>query len=182
VAGKATDLAAMAMNRHPVITVGILIGVTALLVCGGVAAFRVHDIQVHYHRWRMERAHQAYLGAKTISGGFVVIQVPNDAVDRYEYHRQKLVELRDIVERQYVLKHLEIPTDESKHFSKLLVSRDCPSHIDFESPYPDKPRLLQVTIWCYPPHVSEWDRFIAEHDVPNYRERFMDAGTTKGHH
>jgi hypothetical protein len=96
-----------------------------------------------------------------------------DAELQYEYHRQQLVELGDILERHYAFKHLQVPTCESKHFSQLLLSGSCPSHIDFNSAYPNKPESMQLTIWCRPGDANAWDEFVAKHDVSDYRERFM---------
>ena len=98
-----------------------------------------------------------------------------DAYERYDYHRQKLVNLGAAVERHYRFNHLRVHTEECKHFSRLLLSGPHPDCIDFESPYPDKPEPMSLTVWCNPADASAWDDFIAKHDVPDYRQRFMPA-------
>lgn len=163
----------MVSKRHPAIIGVASVSLVVVLICGGVVVGGRRAFQVGYHRWQMQRVHQAYLEPKTISDGFVVVHVPSDAAGRYEYHRQKLVELGGIVERHYVFEHLRAATDESKHFTKLLVSRGCPNHIDFESPYPDKPQPMQLTVWCWPADAGAWDAFVVSHDIPNYHERFV---------
>ena len=102
----------------------------------------------------------------------------SDASKRYEYHRQKLVELGSVAERQYNFKHVQKPTSESYHFTHLLLSGLCPNQIDFESPYPAKPEPMHLTVWCDPAEAPAWDDFVAEHDVSDYRDRFMP--TEKG--
>lgn len=150
-----------------------LIVLATLIVVGGIVVVNLRAFQLRYYKWQMERAHQAYLGPKTTSGGFVVVNVPDAAVERYERYRQKLVELGGITERHYSCRHLRVRTDESEHFTRLLVSGRCPNHVDFSSPYPDKPEPLQLTVWCWNRDASAWDHFVAEHDVADYHERFI---------
>ena len=169
----------MMLKRHPVMLGGVLVALATLLICGGIVVFNLRAFQVRYHRWQMQRAwHQAYSAPTTTDDGFVVAHVDGEADERYEYHRQKLLELRDIVKRHYSFRHLRVPTDASEHFSRLLVSGRCPNHIDFSSPYPDQPEPMQLTVWCSPTDAHAWDDFVAEHDIPDYFKRFM--GTRKG--
>jgi hypothetical protein len=158
------------MPKRRVLVRVALISLATLVVTSGILIANSRALQLHYYKWQMQRAwRQAYDGPKTTDSGFIVAHVSSEAQKRYEYYRQKLIELRGIVERHYVFRHLRVPTDDSKHFSKLLVSGRCPNHVDFSSPYPDKPEPLQLTVWCWPTDASAWDHFVAEHDVADYR-------------
>ncbi|MEN6406436.1 MAG: hypothetical protein ABFC77_08190 [Thermoguttaceae bacterium] len=176
-----SHVGATTMRPRRRISVKILISLATLMVVGGIVVVKHRVFQLQYYKWQMERAQrQAYDGQKTTENGFVVAHVPREAEERYEYYRQKLVELGSITERHYVFQHLWVPSDDSKHFSKLLVSGRCPNHVDFLSPYPDKPELTHLTVWCWATDASAWDHFVAEHDVADYRERFLARGKEKG--
>jgi hypothetical protein len=108
---------------------------------------------------------------KTSAGA--IAHADDRSIEKFEYHRQKLVELGSIAERHYTFQHLLVPTDESKHFARSLLSHQCPSYIDFSSEYPPVPVPMQLTIWCDLPDVGSWNKFFAEHDVSDYHKRFM---------
>ncbi len=170
------------MTRRRLLIVAAL---ATLLVCGSIAVINTRAFQVHYHGWQMQRASAQRFSKerRSIIDGVVVYSLDDalarsDANKRYEYHRQRLVELGRVAERQYTFKHVQTPTPESSHFTHLLSSGPCPNSIDFESPYPDKPEPMQLTVWCHPADAKAWDDFVAEHDVSDYRDRFMP--TEKG--
>ena len=152
--------------------------IIGLLVCGSIVVVYIVVVytpafRIHYHRWQMARAGQQRFSNPDVTPDGLVSYACGDAYQKYEYHREKLVELGDICRRHYKFKHLFVPTPESKHFSTLLLSGPCPNHIDFSSPYPNKPELMQLTVWCYVMDANAWDDFVAKHDVSDYRERFM---------
>ncbi len=152
--------------------------VVALIVCAGVVVVNLRVVRVAYHEWQMERAHRAYLAGPTTASGAIDVSV--EAEEDYERHRQALVDLGAIVEHHYDLQHLRTRTEESKDFSRRLLSGDCPEHVDFEAPYPYESEPMQLTVWCKLAAASEWDEFIAKHDVADYRERFMDIPSGLG--
>ena len=155
----------------------IFAALAALLVSGAIIVINTRPFQVRCHEWQMRRAwHQSYSKPLPPTGDGLVAYELGEANERYEYHRQKLVELGNVAERYYTFRHLQVPTGESEHFSRLLLSGSCPSHIDFLSPYPDEPEAMQLTVWCYTADASAWDDFVAEHDVSDYHDRFMPIG------
>ncbi|MCE5302605.1 MAG: hypothetical protein LLF97_05780 [Planctomycetaceae bacterium] len=161
------------MTRHRKLILFLAV-MASLSICGGVVLVNTRAFQVRYHNWRMKQAwQQRYSNPSPPTGDGLISYSPGDAQPRYEYHRQKLVELGDVAERHYAFKHLQVPTRESKHFTRLLLSDSCPSCIDFASPYPNKPEPMQLVVWCRPADAKAWDEFVAKYDVSDYRERFM---------
>ena len=162
------------MTRHWLIFAAI----ATLLVVGTAVVINTRPLQVRYHNWQMQRAwHQMYSNPLPPTGDGLITYAPGEALQRYEYHRQRLVTLGDVAERHYTFKHLKVRTDESKHLSKLILHGLRPKCIDFSSPYPTTPPAtpepMLLTVWCRPADTADWDEFVAKHDVANYCDRFM---------
>jgi len=158
------------VQRRRVSVRGCLIAASTLLVGGGVLLVTLRPVQLRYYEWQMRRARfQAYERTKRIEDGFVVAHVPREAEKRYEYYRAKVEELKGLVRRHYIFKHLWVPTKESEGFSRLLVLRCCPNYVDFSSNYPEEPEPMELTVWCKPEDVAAWDDFVARHDVSGDR-------------
>ncbi len=165
----------------------LILAALAIVLVGigiGIVIINSKASQVRYHEWRMQRARQQMCVPSQPSAGNVlsvlfayVLGEGNtlEAFKRYDYHRQKLVELGSVARLHYNFKHVLVPTSESRHLTRLLVSGHCPNCVDFESPYPDKPEPVRLTVWCHPADTVAWNNFIAEHDVADYRGRFMSA-------
>ena len=164
----------MVFRRHPII-VGSIFAI--LVLCGGIVVANLRAVEIYYHTWQMQRAwQQVYSKPLPSNGDGFVCYAGGESLESYEYHRQKLVDLGRLAKQHYTFKHLRVPSDESKHFSRLLLSDDCPNHVDFSSPYPNTPEPMQLTIWCWPTDVAAWDQFVEAHDVSDYHERFMGNG------
>ena len=156
----------------------IVATIATLVVVGAAVVINTRPVQVRYHNWQMQRAwHQMYSNPLPPKGDGLIAYAPGEALQRYEYHRQRLVALGDVAERHYTFKHLKVRTDESNHFSKLILRGPRPKCIDFSSPYPTEPpatsKPMQLTVWCSPADTADWDEFVAKHDVADYRDRFM---------
>lgn len=140
----------------------------AVLVVGGIVLTTSQTLQRHYHLWRMRSEYlQAYTGEKTIHDGFVVVHLRDRNHNRYDFHRQKLVAMGVICEREYAFRNVRIPTEESKTLCKRILSLDCPPFVDFAgTPYSVTSRSvpLQLTVWCWPVDVAAWDDFVAAND------------------
>ncbi len=136
-------------------------------------------IQIAYHRWQMERAWSDAFAEPDPSVNGEVAYTLGESYKAYERHRQRLVELGAVCELHYVLENVLARTDEGRHFATLWTSFNCPPCIDCTAPFPDAPEPTQLNVWCYPEDVAGWDAFVAEHDVSDYRERYMSdiAGT-----
>ncbi len=165
----------MTVMRHSVMTLGRVTFVAATLLLAAMVCLNRRTFQIPYHRWQMQRNQERVFGGpKSVPDGIVIIDVPEDALDQYEYHRQRLVELGAVAERRYRLRYIRARTDEGAHFARVLLSDKSPPHIDFASPYPDEPEPMLLTVWCHPRDVAMWDTFIEIHDVVDYHARFME--------
>jgi hypothetical protein len=93
----------------------------------------------------------------------------------YAHHREQLVESGYLAKLDVKFNHLLRGTKESNHFVKLLMKDECPELLDLESLDRTDLRPLEMTLWCAPGLVPEWEQFIAEHDRSNldYHLRFM---------
>jgi hypothetical protein len=125
----------MILKHHPIKITGALV---LILICVIVVIYS-NAILVRYHRYQMQQAWQDAFArpkvAKTSAGAMTYAD--DRSYEKFEYHRQKLVELGGIAERHYTFQHLLVHKDESKHFSGLLFSHQSPSYIDFSSEYPN---------------------------------------------
>lgn len=155
----------------------LILGTLATLVvllAGVVLVVRSRTFQIAYHKWQMQRAYDATWGkAPDVQQDGLVGYTVGDSYERYEHHRQQLVELGHIVRKRYTFEHILATTEESEHLSRKLLTGECPPHIDFVSPYPEEPAPMKLTVWCYPENAKDWDDFVARHDRPDYREVFM---------
>ena len=154
-----------------------VLGITALLALV-IAAFtwwglRLPHDPVAFHKAQMEQAYEAhYAEPDSLQGGLVGYAEGNE-YEQYEFHRSRLIELGAVLELNYQFAYLLVPTDESEHFSKYILSNARPSCIEFSSPYPNEPEPMQLTVWCYPEDKAKWDELIADRDVENYEQTFM---------
>ncbi len=149
----------------------------ALAVIIGAGVVLRNAWQVPYHQWRMHASWQQHISQDPqVSNGFVMLDVGR-AHARYEHHRQRLVELGAVTRREYGFQHLLVPSPETRHFGKFLLSPRRPECIDFTYPYPDDPEPMHLTVWCYPQFTDAWDRLFRARDVSDYRSQFMNENT-----
>jgi hypothetical protein len=89
--------------------------------------------------------------------------------------RENLVATGRLVRRHFQFKHLQVRTDEAHHLLQQLASGNCPTSVDRESIWRGGEGPMPLTIWASSEDVNAWDKFAAEHDVADYRDRFMTA-------
>lgn len=155
----------MAMALSMVVSIAIV----------SVALLRSRAFHVWYHTRMMYSSRtRAHNTAPDPDGG-QASWLDTDALQQYQYHRRRLVEIGAVVKRSYEFEHIYVGSPQHEHVSRLLVSGNCPPYIDFESPCPYTAEPMTLTIWIWPTHVGRWDRFVSSHDVPSYKADFMDA-------
>lgn len=122
--------------------------------------------QVHYHQWQMRRArHDTYGKPPDVHLDGLSGYTLRESNERYEYHRQRLVELGAVNELHYRLRHLRRGTPASQQFARQLVRGNRPHCVDFESRYTNQPEPFELTVWCLPSDVDTWNNFIARCDA-----------------
>ena len=92
--------------------------------------------------------------------------------ERYEYHRDKLVEWGDLAHREFVLQHIVARSDEAKELWRRLQLA-FPDNIHATSDWPSTPEPMRIDVSGSPGRIAHWDAFVAEHDVPDFRTRFL---------
>jgi hypothetical protein len=141
------------------------------VACAAIAVVVVvcsSPFQIRYNEWQMRRAwYETYEKLPDVHHDRLAGYTLGESAQRYEYHRQRLVALGAVRELHYHFRHVKSGTEASHQLSKLLVRQECPTHIDFESPYTDKPEPMELTVWCFSRDADAWERFIADHDLPD---------------
>lgn len=142
----------------------VIILAIAMLVVLVLVANRA-ALLIGYHEWRMQRAHQRpYSDPVVRPDGLVSHESDEDFAD-YEYHRDRLVALGALRRIEFRFTRLRTGTTEYRTMTRLMLSRQCPAHLDFVSEVPSKPQLVKMTIWCQADDVSEWEAFLKLHDA-----------------
>lgn len=88
----------------------------------------------------------------------------------YLYYRDALVQIGYLTNRVFPLRHISVPSEESREFWKL-VHKHFPENIyvrlqGYETNRPD-----QLVVWDTPDNMAPWERFIAEYDSPDFRNK-----------
>ena len=168
--------------------VRLLVGVTIIALLALVASWK--PAAIAYHRRHMlsawndmvndRRPSQVDLFWQQVILGRRNKSYPALQQERYEYHRNGLVEWGDLAHRHFVLRHIIAPSDEATELWRRLI-RTFPDNIHATSVWPRSPEPMQIDVWDAPSRIAQWEAFVAEHDVANFRERFMpesEEGTT----
>lgn len=100
-------------------------------------------------------------------------------LERFEYHRDELVRLGVIIERNVVLKHIQADSSQERHFYAILYLGRCPRIVDFKDCSTNSDNAMQCRIWFYLEDQRDWNVFIQEHDVPDYNEKFIQVAYLK---
>lgn len=147
----------------------IAAAVTMLLIlCAGL----VHrPVLIHVYRLGMDSAF-----AKVYEVG-VSGRRQSDYFERYERCRDRLVQLGYLAHREFFLQHIQAPTEESRRLWELLIER-FPDNPHTAMDWYREPQPMHIEVWDRPERVPEWEKFIADHDVPDFLDRFSPAGGT----
>ncbi len=153
--------------------------IAVLLLAVAVVIARLPWVQIRYHRSRMQHNwNRTFEKPDKIQDGLAGYTL-GESYERYQYHREELVKLGAVKKLQYTFKHIQVPSLEASHLTKLLLSPERPPCIDFESAYPRDPVPMPLTVWCYPEHAQSWDHFMKMYDVDHYREQFVAPGVAR---
>jgi len=102
-------------------------------------------------------------------------------LERYEYHRNKVVQWGELAHREFLLQHIVKPSDEAEQLWRRL-QQAFPDNIHVTSTCPRTPEPMRIEVWDHPSRMSQWEAFMAEHDVSDFRTRFRptsDEDSTK---
>jgi hypothetical protein len=141
------------------------LGIALAMIALALAVAVQKPLRIAWHRELMQRAWR-----ESQSGG--------DATEsylRFESHLQTLTDLGALTKQEYRFANLKVPTPESTHFIKRLLSHDCPPLLNFTAEYQKSPEPMVITLWHEHEFRDEWHEFLKAADIPNYREKFMAA-------
>jgi hypothetical protein len=152
----------------------IILAVVAVLVL--LPAIFWKQIAIRYHlksysltMWRMYNLEYEHVGSGMGTVG------STESFEKLEYHRDKLIDLGHLKYQEYTFNNVLIVTPESRHFTKRLLQRDCPTVFDFSIPYPqdENTKPVYIEIWYRPKYHNDWQEFFEETDVPDYKTKFQ---------
>lgn len=143
--------------------VGVLASIVALMVLLLVLVVQ-KPLRIAWHREAMERAWQESQS----------VAEPTESYLRFESHLEALADLGAVTKQEYRFTYLQTPTQESKHFFRRLLARDCPPHLYFSSVHPKSPEPIVLKLWYEQEFRDDWREFLEACDTPRYREELMD--------
>lgn len=144
-----------------------------LVVCVVLVVYLLRKpILIEIHKRRMNAA-----WARAVKGPPSKRQ--GDYLDRYDASLEALVRLGYFVRKEFRLRHISVPSENSKQFW-LLVMKTFPEHIhvNMQGYEPQTPDALVV--WDRPERISIWEKFVSTHDVPDFAERFTGVPAAIG--
>jgi len=129
----------------------------------------------------MNEALDAHYETPEQFGGMVGYVYAED-FERFEYHRDALVEIGVISHVQYRLDKITANTPEYKHLSRTLLTpleegSPVPEFVG-EYTWSDKSGVMQVEVWCYSKYEPQWVTFLNGRNVADYKSTFMNGNQT----
>lgn len=94
-----------------------------------------------------------------------------DSFERYEAHRDRLVELGALVHRTFVFEHLTCPSPEYRALWRIIHATF--SSIHTTSHWSETPEPMVLQVWDTPEMIPKWEAFVREHDVPDFLGGFQ---------
>jgi hypothetical protein len=172
---------------------------TAAASFAGVLALSVSAFQHQYHHVAFQQSKAAYekeseIYAARVRAGW--LHSPSNSVinQQYHYHLRRLVEIGAVMPKTHRLRHIHLRTPESIHFGQKLESLQflesglawskkpdgTPADTEREEAESTTGGLaatwdLVAEAYMRPDQVETWEKFIRDHDVPDYADRYMNA-------
>jgi hypothetical protein len=131
-------------------------------------ALNWRPLQIEYHKYALERLHEAIHATPTSTMGDLVGYGNGDQFKQQEEHCNRLVALGHFFHKCYEMENLPDTGDVHSAFWRL-VQKEFPNRRYPLLSYPDN--VLEV--WDLALYESEWDAFVKRHNVPDFAKRFM---------
>jgi len=155
----------------------------ALIACLGLAVLTMgilfrRSVQVAYYRRGLESA-AAKMNCRFMPLAHGLADLfgwTADYNERRDECRNMLVELGYLEHREFVLEHVAAPTPESQvlwfHVTSRFADR---AGGDYTMDHPHAPQPARLCVWDRPDRIPRWEAFVAQHDVPDFDERFVQG-------
>jgi hypothetical protein len=143
----------------------VLAGVASLVLAALVlAALSSRPLQIAWHRSEMDNAFSRLKNERIYENGSIFLSTRH--LEKFERHRDELVRLRALIRREYQFLHVWVPTAQSKNLLGSLLKDEGPPRVYWDSIHPQTKEKLQLTVWCWPNDVPDWETFIKAADKP----------------
>lgn len=148
------------------------------------AVFAYKPLQINYHRQQMHLAWNALEKGQTVDIKLKWLAIFGLArlvkySDAFDEHRDKLVELGYLEHEEFTCQYILEQSDEYRGmWSEMESHASRTAENYFESTSWDASRAagpMRIKMWDTPARMAMWRRFIEEHDVPDFFDRFPDA-------
>lgn len=125
-------------------------------------------LQVEYHKYSLERLHEAIYDEPTVTSGGLVGYGDGDQFERQEQHCNRLATLGYFFHKRYEMDKLPDTGEVNSAFWRL-VQKEFPNRRYPTLSYPDN--VLEV--WDLAEYEAKWDAFVERHNLPDFADRFI---------
>ncbi len=144
-----------------------------LALAGAAAIMFSKPLRIAYHRRALERLREEIYAEPSATSGGLISYGHGDQFERQDIHCQRLAELGYFFHKRYEMENLPDTGEVHGAFWRLVL-KEFPGRRYLTLSYPDN--VLEVRDLAE--HEPKWDAFVAEHNVPDFADRFM--GGRKG--
>ena len=100
----------------------------------------------------------------------------------FGHHMDRLVKLGHLQRRTWVVKNIACPSQEETQFRRMMIdafpgSIECVYSVSSD---PNAPIKMELSVVNLPERKPQWEAFLGEHDVPDFRQLFMPAPENAG--
>jgi hypothetical protein len=131
-------------------------------------AMNSRPLQIEYHKYFLERLHEAIYDEPTVTSGGLVGYGDRNQFERQEQHCNRLATLGYFFHKRYDMDKLPDTGEVHSAFWRLVQS-EFPNRRYPTLSYPDN--VLEV--WDLAECEAEWDEFVERHNVPDFADRFI---------
>jgi hypothetical protein len=131
-------------------------------------AMNSRPLQIEYHKYFLERLHEAIYDEPTVTSGGLVGYGDRNQFERQEQHCNRLATLGYFFHKRYDMDKLPDTGEVHSAFWRR-VQNEFPNRRYPTLSYPDN--VLEV--WDRAECEAEWDEFVERHNVPDFADRFI---------
>ena len=131
-------------------------------------AMNSRPLQIEYHKYFLDRLHEAIYDEPTVTSGGLVGYGDRNQFERQEQHCNRLATLGYFFHKRYDMDKLPDTGEVHSAFWRLVQS-EFPNRRYPTLSYPDN--VLEV--WDLAECEAEWDEFVERHNVPDFADRFI---------
>ncbi len=151
------------MKSRWLMTVCVLVTLSVI-----IARVASKPVQIVYHKYALDRLHADIYAEPMVTSGGLVGFGDGDQFEQQDKHCERLAALGYFFHKRYEMENLPDTGEVHSAFWRL-VQKEFPDRQYPTLSYPDN--VLEV--WDLAEYEAKWDAFVANHNVPDFVERFM---------